>query len=320
MKRFFLLEFFGISKKTKEVSSLTMQKRNGPHGIDIHIDLKLTEVLSTEEQYRLAEIAMAGNEEENKEAREQLVLSMTRLIMKKALQSKVFRGDLLRDAIQECYITLLRIFSPSSGKEDDEARFNPDKDAKPSTYADIWIAATLQRQYDKLTRIIHLPNYLSFRIHKLNTLVSQDENMTGEEIKNLAQELGLSEKCLRNFASVKNIKSLDANFSDTDGSTTLLDLIAGSDGHIDHELIWKRTRQKKVIEEALNILNKREKEIIRGRYGLDGKKLTLRDLSEKYGISRERVRQIEQKAKTELRKWGEEYIRNHQSSPSRKKP
>lgn len=278
--------------------------------VRIHITPEQIRVRSREEQFRLARIALAGNEEENLRAREELVLSMTALIIKKALLYEAFRGELLNDAIQECRIALLRIFSPPDVESGDTTRFDPDMGVKPVTYAATWIISILARVFDKLVRPVSVPNYLTHKLRKLY----RHESAAGQELTEMREELGLDEEKISNARKTMYPTSLDVKLmEESSSSPTLLDAIAGEEEIFNPEVSGIKLIQREILEEAMKTeLTQREQIIIRGRFGLDGEEQILKELGDQLGISRERVRQLEKRAIDKLKAWAiRTNIRNH---------
>lgn len=187
-------------------------------------------------------------------------------------------------------------------------RFDPDRGVRFISYAIWWIKQsifqTIQQQKD-LIRIPHRTSNIAFKIDKvyLDLKEKLGREPTYKEIKsNLEDEnLEISEKDIENFLLMKRHSvSLDVPV-DADEGTFFVDFIS-KHGTKDVEDNILQEELHKEVEELLSHLSKRERFIIEKRFGLYGQEpLTLREVGDLLGISRERVRQIEIKALKKIR-------------------
>lgn len=183
-------------------------------------------------------------------------------------------------------------------------KYQASKGTKLSTYATFWIRQAVSRAVAQQTRTIRLP------VHKVDQL-----SKVKKAIGRLSQELGrvpeleeiaafiddTPENLAQMLRAGQEVLSLEAPIGE-DGTATLGDLVEEDgdgdlDAKVDAGLLEERLRQ------ALGCLTARESRIVELRYGLrDGRPLTLQDVADRFGLTRERIRQIEKEALEKLRR------------------
>lgn len=200
----------------------------------------------------------------------------------------------LPDLIQEGNMGLMRAVD----------RFDYRMGCKFSTYASWWIHQAAGRSLMDQTRTIKVPVYLqeeARKLYKISSMLQRERRrkLTAEEI---AEELQIPVNLVHRILNAeKNVISLDSPIAGTQ-EITLLDVM------VDEVLpapdsISDRETLKQKIKDALSVLTPRENEILRMRYGLDqSHTLTLDELGREFGITRERIRQIEKAAIEKLAK------------------
>jgi len=259
-------------------------------------------VLSLKKQFELAEKAMRNNSEEAKTARWELVLSMTGLIIEKALEYKIY-GDQLENIVHECYMVLFELFSPfkpRKGKRGIEARFNPAYKTKPSTYALPWIRHTIQRLAFRESRSIDLPGDLGYQIIRIKEILAREENPSEQRIAQVIKEIGTRSNALKQALKSEQVRSLDKLIG-VDSSVTRLDFLR--DDRAEEQ--FKDELKLEVIRKAMReVLNEREIEMIKLKYGLDNNKIyTSREIAAKFNLSRSRIGQITSRSEEKIRHW-----------------
>ncbi len=182
-------------------------------------------------------------------------------------------------------------------------KFDPDKDIKFISYASWWVKQSIIKFLIEQSTPIKIPIKARSRTQKIENIKSEFKKKYNEypEGKEIMEISGLSEKELKNSELSKlSFDSLD-QFVNEDKDATLMDLI-----NLDTDSIEDIHMKKSLMEDVnryLSILPERERDIIMLRYGLyDGKAYTLREIGEKYNISKERVRQLENNIIAKLKK------------------
>lgn len=248
-----------------------------------------TPLLKPAEEVALARRIQKGD----KKAREHMIRANLRLVVKIAQDYSNFGLPLL-DLISEGNIGLVKAVE----------RFDPDKGGKLSTYAAWWIKQSIKRALANQSKTIRLPVHLVDKIARMRrvTLMLQEE--LGREPTNdeIAYEMEMPTRKVAHLKSVSvRPSSLDAPVGANE-NTELGDLIGDENAANPFETL----RDKSLIRDLnkmVDMLDEREAEIIRLRFGLSGEKpLTLEDVGEKFGVTRERVRQLQNIALMRMRK------------------
>jgi RNA polymerase primary sigma factor len=182
-------------------------------------------------------------------------------------------------------------------------RFQVTRGTRFSTYAGFWIRASLERAVADSSRLVRLPVHLHERLVRL-----QKENSAFErqhkrrpEIEELAAIVGIEADRVRHLASYLRYRSvpIDGDDEDEEGRPSLGRVLAGSLPSPDESLLVTADRAR--LDAALSGLRPKEREVIVRRFGLDGQpELTLEDVGAMFGVTRERIRQIQKKALSRL--------------------
>jgi len=248
-----------------------------------------TPLLTPKEEIELA----ARIKEGDKQARDHMIQANLRLVVKIAHDYNNFGLPLL-DLISEGNIGLVKAVE----------RFDPSKGGKLSTYAAWWIKQAIKRALANQSKTIRLPVHLVDKIAKMRRIISRlteefDREPTDEEI---AYEMGVSANRIAHLKSVSvRPSSLDAPIGE-DGDTNYGDLIGDDMQSTPLENLQQKSTYND-IQSVIELLDEREGEIIRLRFGLDGNHpLTLEEVGEKFDITRERVRQIQMIALHKMRR------------------
>ena len=242
-------------------------------------------LLTPEEEREIAIKARNGS----KYAREKLINCNLRLVVNKA---KKYIGKLeFLDLIQEGNIGLIRAVD----------KFDPTKGYKFSTYATWWIKQAMTRAIHEKSRIIRIPNYTQAKLKQLSEIYDKyvEEHDRQPSIKELAKLMNVKEDTVRTLINYRKTPiSIDSKINDEDDSE-LIDFIPDGTNIIkDYEDNDLKIQLFKLFKEAR--LTDKEVDVLKLRFGIDEDKLTLAKVGKKYGVTRERIRQIEKKALKKL--------------------
>ena len=252
-------------------------------------------MLSADEEYSLAK---RFSDDGDVEAAHRLVTSHLRLVAKIAMGFRGY-GLPVADIVAEGNIGLMQAVK----------KFDPEKGFRLSTYAMWWIKASIQEYVLKSWSLVKVgvgatQKRLFFNLKRLKSrLDAVDGNqLTPQQVSDIAEELGVGEKDVvaMDQRMTAHDRYLDAPVGDEAGSNWV-DMMEGDDPTgeaimIEHQ---NRSRNAMLLETGMDALNERERDIISARRLADDV-MTLEDLSQKHGVSRERIRQIEVRAMEKL--------------------
>ena len=266
-----------------------------PHGERSNLQLYLQEIgktplLTIEDEIRLAQRIRRGD----KAARDHMISANLRLVVKIAMDYKDFGLPLL-DLISEGNIGLIKAVE----------RFDPRKGGKLSTYAAWWIKQSMKRALANQSKTIRLPVHLVDKISKMRRTAMKLTEELGREPtdEELAIELQIPTSKVAHLKSVSvRPASLDAPLSESGDSGTFGEIVGDDNAVSPREGLQDKNRNSD-LHAMIDSLDKREAEIIKLRFGLDGRdELTLEEVGQKFHVTRERIRQLEYLALTKMRK------------------
>ncbi|MGF1450665.1 MAG: RNA polymerase sigma factor RpoD/SigA [Opitutales bacterium] len=248
-----------------------------------------TPLLKPEEEVALARRIQKGDEE----ARRKMIQANLRLVVKIAHDYNNFGLPLL-DLVSEGNIGLIKAVE----------RFDPDKGGKLSTYAAWWIKQSIKRALANQSKTIRLPVHLVDKIAKMRRTIADLEEELEREPTN--EEIGLMmEMPARKVAHLKSVStrpaSLDAPVGEGE-DTEFGDLVGDENATSPYDSLQSKSMLGDVGE-LLDALDPREAEIIRLRFGLNGERPeTLEEVGQRFNVTRERVRQLQNYALQKLRR------------------
>jgi RNA polymerase primary sigma factor len=262
--------------------------------LDTGIKIYLREIGQIPLLTPLEEIDLAARiKKGDQEARALMIKANLRLVVKIA-HDYVNVGLPLLDLVSEGNIGLMKAVG----------RFDPAKGGKLSTYAAWWIKQSIKRALANQSKTIRLPVHLVDKISKMRRVSLQMGEELGREPTDdeLAEEVGISGRKVSQLKTVSiRPASLDAPISDDD-STEFGEIVGDEDARTPFELLRDKNLRDGVSE-LLEVLDDRERRIIFQRFGLDGgKPRTLEEVGQKFGVTRERIRQLQNTALAKLRR------------------
>ena len=252
-------------------------------------EISKTPLLTIQEEVELAERIKNGDGE----ARAHMIKANLRLVVKIAQDYSNY-GLPVTDLISEGNIGLMKAVE----------RFDPEKGGKLSTYAAWWIKQSIKRALANQSKTIRLPVHMVDKIAKMRRISSMLAETLGREPTNeeLADEVGLPR---RKLAMLKQASqrptSLDAPINDGE-ATEYGEIIRDEAAENPLEMLADKNLHGE-IDGLLSMLDERERRIIDERFGLSGKKpLTLEEVGREFGVTRERIRQLQNSALTKMRR------------------
>jgi len=279
--------------RDEEVYAVPDRERSSYDG-DTAIKLYLREIgqvklLTPQEEIQLAARIKRGD----KKAREQMIKANLRLVVKIAHDYENFGLPLL-DLINEGNIGLMKAVE----------RFDPAKGGKLSTYGSWWIKQSIKRALANQSKTIRLPVHLVDKISKMRRTAMKLQEVFGREPtdEELAEEMGMSASRVAQMRTAAiRPASLDAPIGDDD-SNNFAEVVQDENADSPYEQLEEKTVTK-MLREMVKTLDPREATILQYRFGLDGgSEKTLEEVGAKFGVTRERVRQIQNIALHKLRR------------------
>ncbi|CAN5462696.1 RNA polymerase sigma factor RpoD [soil metagenome] len=278
-------------------------------GSDMTMKLYLREIgqvplLTREEENELAARIKVGNEE----ARTHMIRANLRLVVKIA-QDYANYGLPLLDLINEGNIGLMKAVE----------RFDPAKGGKLSTYAAWWIKQSIKRALANQSKTIRLPVHVIDKVNKMRRISTTLTEELGREptLEELSTVTGIPRaKLSRLRDSAKAPVSLDAPVGEEGDSATYSEIVGDESADDPFERLSELNLHSQ-LGSLLDVLDRRELRIIQARYGLDGKPVkTLEEVGEEFGVTRERIRQLQNLALKKMRQHLERMDQPQQSRPS----
>ena len=285
--------FVDAAEPEAENSTVRAARRTSYDG-DTAVRLYLREIgkvklLTREEEIELAKRVQKGDAQ----AREEMIKANLRLVVRLARGYEGIGLPLL-DLISEGNIGLMKAVE----------RFDPTKGAKLSTYGSWWIKQAMKRALANQAKTIRLPVHVLDKISKMNRTARRLREVFGREPtdQELGEEMGVPESSVAQMrmAAIRP-SSLDAPVGD-DETSSFGDVVRDENAEDPYEKLEEKASTG-ALQSMVKKLKPREAAILRARFGLDsGAQTTLDEVGEKFGVTRERARQIQNVALRKLRK------------------
>ena len=245
------------------------------------------ELLTVDEEVELAQKIRKGD----RKALERLTKANLRFVVSVAKQYQN-QGLTLPDLINEGNVGLIKAAE----------KFDETRGFKFISYAVWWIRQSILQAIAEQSRIVRVPLNQVGSVNKINKALNkfEQENERRPSIEEIAATTDIPEEKVDDAlkANTRHV-SVDAPFSDDD-SGSMLDVMTDSNApSVDKELLMESLREE--LRKVLDTLKERERLVIKHYYGIDTQEKTLEEIGSKYGLTRERVRQIREKAIRKLR-------------------
>lgn len=250
-------------------------------------EISKEELLTVEEEVELAARVRKGDQK----ALETLTRANLRFVVSVAKQYQN-QGLSLPDLINEGNLGLIKAAE----------RFDETRGFKFISYAVWWIRQSILQAIAEQSRIVRLPLNQVSSVNKISQVLSrfEQENERRPSVDEISEQVDLPLEKIDEALSIngKHV-SVDAPFAEGEDNSLLDVLVNDNSPSADKQLVLESLRQE--IQKALSCLNERERMIIEAYFGIEQPEMTLEEIGTKYGLTRERVRQIKEKAIRRLR-------------------
>jgi RNA polymerase nonessential primary-like sigma factor len=271
---------------------------SGDDSLTIYLrEIRRTGLFTPDEEYRTACAARSGDFA----ARQSMIEHNLRLVVNIA-KGYLGRGVPMGDLIEEGNLGLMHAIN----------KFEPERGFRFSTYATWWIRQSIERAAMMQARAIRLPVHV---VRELQQVIRARRALEGDadfiarrpdgvRVEDVAALLGREvQEVAQLMALAEAPRSLDAGSERGDDSFTLADTVASDDDGADPTGVTQTHEVEKLLDQWILVLSEREREVLEGRYGLhDRDPETLEVLSVRLGLTRERVRQIQNEALVKMRR------------------
>lgn len=245
------------------------------------------ELLSVDEEVELAQKIKKGD----RQALERLTRANLRFVVSVAKQYQN-QGLSLPDLINEGNVGLIKAAE----------KFDETRGFKFISYAVWWIRQSILQAIAEQSRIVRLPLNQVGSVNKINRELNkfEQEHERRPSVDEIADRIDLPEEKVEEAMKANNRHvSMDAPFVDGEDNS-LLDVLADNDMPMADKALVQESLRKE-IDRAIDLLNDREQKVVRAFFGIGTPEMTLEEIGDKYNLTRERVRQIKEKAIRRLR-------------------
>ena len=263
---------------------------------------KIRAAAEAEERLARGELTIQEHERlqrEAAEARDQMVQANLRLVISVAKNFRN-RGLPMEDLVNEGNVGLMNAVD----------RFDPSVGSRFSTYASYWIDQAIRRAVQNATQMIHIPSYLMEQIGSMRLAMRELEEKLGRppSIAEIAQNMDISARKAAAISQAIRACTCPTQSTPGDDGTSVTDTLPDTRMPQPHDAVFSKS-DADFVTKMLSRITDREARVLKMRYGLsDGKRMTLKQIGEAVGLTRERVRQIEKEAKRKLEEYVKEYF------------
>ena len=254
------------------------------------VEIGRAPLITIDEEIELAQKIRKGGPE-GERAKDKLVTANLRFVVSVAKQYQ-HQGLTLTDLIDEGNIGLIKAAQ----------KFDETRGFKFISYAVWWIRQSILQAIAEQSRIVRLPLNQVGSVNKINRMLVkfEQENERKPSINEIAERVDLPHEKIEDAMKVTGRHlSVDAPFSDSEDNS-LLDILVNDDAPMaDKSLVQESLKEE--VARVLQMLTERERSIVEAFFGINQPEMTLEEIAEKFGLTRERVRQIKEKAIRRLR-------------------
>ena len=257
-----------------------------------------------EQRLAAGEISLAEDDRAQRlaaEARDRMAQANLRLVISVAKNFRN-RGLPMEDLVNEGNVGLMNAVD----------RYDPEVGSRFSTYAGYWIDQAIRRAVQNSQQMIHIPSYLMENIGKMRLAMRKLEEQLGRPpgMNELAKHMDITQRKAGAISlAIQACTSRMQGSASADGENTLNEALEDTRTPAPFDAVFSAS-DSEFVTHMLEQITDREALILELRYGLNerkGKRMTLKEIGEEVGLTRERVRQIEREAKRKL----EEYVKGH---------
>ncbi len=256
-----------------------------------------------EERFTRGEISIVERERTQRdaaEARSTMIQSNLRLVVSVAKHFRN-RGLPMEDLVNEGNVGLVNAVD----------RFDPTVGSRFSTYAGYWIDQAIRRAIHNAQQLVHIPSYLMEQIGHMKLAMRSLEESLGRppSMSEIAAQMQITPRKARAISQAIRMCTGRAGSAGVDGDDALADSVEDTRTPAPHEMLFSES-DADFVGSMLDRITEREAMVLKLRYGLEkgGKRLTLKEIGEEVGLTRERVRQIEKEAKNKLEEYVKQYV------------
>lgn len=254
------------------------------------VEIGRAPLISIDEEIELAQKIKKGGRE-GERAKDKLVTANLRFVVSVAKQYQ-HQGLTLTDLIDEGNIGLIKAAQ----------KFDETRGFKFISYAVWWIRQSILQAIAEQSRVVRLPLNQVGSVNKIKRILNkfEQENERRPSIDEIAEKTDMPHEKIEDVLKVDTRQvSVDAPMTESDGASMLDFMPSENEPSTDSQLVIESMREE--IALALSVLNERERNVIEAFYGINQPECTMEEIGNKYGLTRERVRQIREKAIRKLK-------------------